>query len=813
MNARVRYDDQIQHERSTAPFIPFSSHVADDTIILKSGDLMRSWRLEGISFETADEDDIVSRKEQLNTLLRSISSDHVALCSHTVKRRKSDRLIASFTSEFSREFDERYAESFAEYRMMGTDLYLTLIYRPTPSGAARLFRKAGRRNPVEIRADRQAAIGRLDQLAQQVEVSMRPYQPAVLTTFNSDAGALCSEPLALLNYLISGAWQDVRVPRGPLDQYLGNAWVHMGAETIEIRAANRTRYAQAIDFKDYADHTEAGILNGLLYVDFELTMTQSFSFHDKRKGLDILSRQQTRLMNVEDGSATQIAEISDTIDDLTAGQISMGEYHYSLMIYGDSIEEVRANTNEAMTILQDQGFLASLVSTATDAAWYAQLPGNWSYRPRIAQLTTRNFAGLSCFHNFASGKRDGNPWGQAVTMFKTASGQPMYFNFHYATSDDDISDRMVLANTLLTGQSGVGKTVFMNALLLQSDKYRTEDPEGFAAVFFDHKEGAKLCIKALGGRYQTIKNGQPTGFNPFQQEPTEGNLLFLERLVGVLADGTLTTAEELRVSDAVRTVMAMPREHRRLTTLLQNIPDGAETEDARDNSLAKRLSKWCHDDGDGRSGSLAWALDCDTDVVDFTGCAYHGFDGTDFLDNPDVRGPIAMYLLHRMKSVIDGRRFMYWMDEFWKWVDDPALSEFVGEEQVGIRKMNGFGVFSTQMPKSVLKSRIAAELVEQVATEVYLPNPKAERTDYVDGFKLTAAEFKIVRALPEESRMFLVKQGRRSMIGRLDLEGFDDDLAILSGNATNNALFDQIVADVGDDPAVWIPEFHRQRQR
>ena len=171
-----------------------------------------------------------------------------------------------------------------------------------------------------------------------------------------------------------------------------------------------------------------------------------------------------------------------------------------------------------------------------------------------------------------------------------------------------------------------------------------------------------------------------------------------------------------------------------------------------------------------------------------------------------------MYLLHRMDSVIDGRRFMYFMDEAWKWVDDEAFSEFAGNKQLTIRKQNGLGVFATQMPSSLLKSKIASSLVQQVATEIYLPNPKADFHEYTEGFKCSVAEFEIIRSMGEESRMFLIKQGHTSMIGMLDLGGFDDELAILSGSLDNNELLDEVISEVGDNPNDWLPVFHERRK-
>jgi len=813
MNAQIQYAKAVGRERSMASFIPQRNHITPDTIITKQGDLQRTWRLQGIAFETADIEDIHARKMQLNTLLRSIGSSQVAIWQHTCPRIVSDKLEAEFQNKFCRRFDRKYFNALGNSEMIQTDLYLTLIYRPVPSAIAKAFVRGGRRTNEQVLSDQQLSLRKLDELAKLLEASLTRYKPEVLATYYDGQNRLCSEALSFLNYLITGQWQKVQVPTKPLDEYLGNARMRVGAEMIELRTPNRTRFAQCIDFKDYNSHTEPGILNGLLYQGFEFVMTQSFSMRSKRDGETELRRQRRHLSGAGDGSAKQIVQLDAAIDQLIDGEFVMGEYHYSLMVYGDTQQEAIERTNLAMNVVQDQGFIAALVSTASDAAFYAQLPCNWFYRPRLANLTSRNFTGLASLHNFPKGKRDGNPWGQAVTMFKTPSGQPFYFNFHAATSDDDKTDAKLLGNTRIIGHSSGGKTVLLMVLLMQMQKYQNGGT-GFTSIFFDKDQGARIGIKALGGKYLTIRNGEPTGLNPFQIEPTEANRLFLETLVKTLAerDGqSVTVGEELTITRAVSTVMDMPHETRRLSMLLQNITEGTEIAD-RDNSLVKRLSKWCADDGTGKRGSLAWVLDCETDEIDFTTHANYGIDGTDFLSNEEVRTPIALYLIHRMESVIDGRRFACMFDEGWRWIDDPVFKPFAGDKQPTIRKQNGICIFATQMPKSVLNSSISGELIEQMATEIYLPNPKAKRSEYVDGFNVSDAEFQVIKNLQDEDHMFLVKQDGQSVIAWLDLEGFDDELAVLSGSAESNALLDELLNEMDDDPALWLPEFHKRRK-
>ncbi|WP_419634407.1 hypothetical protein, partial [Thiolapillus sp.] len=66
--------------------------------------------------------------------------------------------------------------------------------------------------------------------------------------------------------------------------------------------------------------------------------------------------------------------------------------------------------------------------------------------------------------------------------------------------------------------------------------------------------------------------------------------------------------------------------------------------------------------------------------------------------------------------------------------------------------------------------------------------------------------------MPEGSRRFLVKQGQYSVVAELNLRGFNDELAILSGTSDTVELAEQIMKEVGTAPEVWLPIFHQQRK-
>ena len=119
----------------------------------------------------------------------------------------------------------------------------------------------------------------------------------------------------------------------------------------------------------------------------------------------------------------------------------------------------------------------------------------------------------------------------------------------------------------------------------------------------------------------------------------------------------------------------------------------------------------------------------------------------------------------------------------------------------------------TQSASHVLASGIARAIVEQTPTKIFFPNPDADPVEYMEGFSLTEREFRLVKhELEPGSRSFLVKQNHVSVVARLDLQGFDFELDVISGRTANVELMKRVVAEHGDDPARWLPAFRAALQ-
>ncbi|GGO83789.1 hypothetical protein GCM10011348_28390 [Marinobacterium nitratireducens] len=803
-----------QRENAVAEFIPYQAQVDAHTIKMVGGDYLQVLKLEGVAHESADPDDVEIWKDQLNTLLRNIASPQLSLWTHTVRRACRRYPGGEFTGDFDNRLNQQYRALVTQNTMMVNELYLSVIYRPAATKALGLFSRM-EKNQAVLAQQQHDAIEKLNEIVSIVLSSLERYGPRVLGTYWRN-DILHSEVLEFLDFLVNGDWTPRALPRKPLSDCMARMRPFFGADAFELRGVVDSKVGACIGIAEYPEGTEAGLLNALLSAPFPLVLTQSFHFLSKPVAIELLSRQQARLETTGDLAISQVGAIDTALDELASGRIVYGEHHLTLTVFGDDARSLRANLSGARTELANCSMVVAREDWALAAAYWAQLPGNAKYRPRPAPISSRNFAGFSSFHNYPTGQRSGNQWGPAVTLFKTTSGAPFYFNFHepldsakakkkadverekgsVALDEMDVQDEQkALGNTLIIGPSGSGKTVLQGFLMSQSKKFNPTQ------VVFDKDRGLEIYVRASGGVYLTLRNGEPTGFNPFQLTASDANVLFLQQLVKKLCGGGFTSQEEREIDAAVRGVMGLPKHMRRLGRCLDFL------DPVSDSGPHARLAKWCE------GGTLGWVLDNEEDALDFDHNTMFGFDVTHFLDNAEVRTPVVMYLFHRIEQLIDGRRFQMFLDEFWKLLLDEYFEDLAQNKQKVIRKQNGIMVYGTQSPKDVLQSPIAHSLIEQCATFVFMPNPKADRADYVEGFHLSEREYQLIKdELIPGSRRFLVKQGHNSVVAELNLRGFDDDLAVLAGTTDNVNLVTHIIEQHGADPAVWLPMFHAQRR-
>jgi type IV secretion system protein VirB4 len=798
---------------SLARHIPYSTHVSESIVRTGIGDFVQVFRLAGASFESADDAELNNWHERLNVTWRNIAGSSLALWSHVLRRRECAVSESVQTGGFAAVLSDKYRERLAGETLMVNELYLSVVYRPVPDAAAGTVSRVLSRSQRNDQANIAEAIEACDKLAQTLMASLARYEPERLGVYTIGQRHY-SQLLEFLGVLMNAEWRAVPLPRAPINEVLATSRPLFGHEVIEYRLPTSTRLGAVLGVKEYPTPTSVGMFNALLSAPFAFVLTQSFGFLTKGTAQRLLQRQYNRMANAGDFAVSQAQALKEALDALTANEFVMGDHHLTLQVLTPAMEAgagaatpllQRLNDDVALarSLLADSGMTVAREDLALEAAFWAQLPGCFSLRPRKAPIGSRNFAAMVPFHNYPVGRASGNHWGHALALLVTSARSPYYFNLHASDPrEPDGGSRRDTGHTFICGPTGSGKTVFIGFLMsLLGARDVTQ-------VVFDKDQGLEILVRALGGVYLPLQPREPTGFNPLQLDATPTNVEFMKAWLQMLTRSPvpLTSREEADLDQALQGTLALERSARRLSRLIEF------TDMTQPEGVYGRLARWCHCAG----GDYAWVFDSPVDSVvpQLAGHTTIGFDVTHFLTNERIRGPVNRYLFHLVEQLLDGRRLVCWVDEFSNALADPDFERFADNAPKTWRKLNGVLCAATQTASAVLESPIARTIVEQTATKVFFFNPDADARDYIEGFGLSEREFKLLKEeLEPGSRQFLIKQGHYSVVCELGLKGFEAELAVISGRKQTVDQVRQLIRVAGPAPEDWLPAFMEQFER
>ena len=781
-------------EKSVADFIPYKGHWDKNTILTKNNGLLQVIRVGGYSFETADDDDLDIRKTIRNSLLKNMASGNVTLYFHTIRRRKS---VRNKNSQYSIDPTVKTSHDFisylrSEWRAKNSvdsyfnELYVSILYEPDKEGAAfiqYLFTKIKQTSNKDAwESGMRETHESLNEMTTRVITTLRDYDTELLGVKKTKEGIFCEISQFLGTIVNCCDSSPMMVPRNSLDDYLPTNRLFFGSRSIESRGPRGKKFAGIVSILEYGPSTSAGVFDGFLQMPFEFIMSQSFRFSNRTIAINKMQLQQNRMIQAQDKAVSQIAEISQALDMAMSGDIGFGEHHFSLLCIDKDLKALENSLSMAAVELSNCGMQPVRERVNMEPSYWGQLPGNLHYIVRKSIINTLNLAGFASMHNYPPGLMYGNHWGEYVTVLDTTSGTPFYFNFH-------VRD---VGHSLIIGPTGGGKTVLMNFLCAQAQKFR---PRTF---FFDKDRGAEIFIRALGGVYTIIDPGEKCGFNPLQLDDNGENRSFLLDWLKVLVTlhGEILNAEDVKVlSQAIDGNFRLDKRDRKLSNIAPFLGM------AIPGSLASRIAMW------HGKGSHSRIFDNDVDSIDLDISRVFGFEMAELLKDQLSLSPVLLYIFHRINISLDGSRTMIVLDEAWALIDNPVFAPKIKDWLKVLRKLNTFVIFATQSVEDASKSQISDTLIQQTATQIFLPNLKA--TDiYKTAFMLSQREYVLIKTTDPASRYFLVKQGVNAVIAKVNLSGMNNIINVLSGRAETVALLDKIITKHGDDPKNWLQVFY-----
>ena len=782
----------LSSERSSADFIPYYLHCRDDVILLKDNSLIKVIKVGGFAFETADDDDIDIKKNARNNLLKGMASGNFALWFHTIRRREEAYPGGDYSNVFTKRLNKEWKERHTGDKCFVNEHYITIIRKEDTAGLAKIGNMFSKlRSKTNKSAKDKAfkdALAELDEITDRVLNGFSNYRPELLGLKETVDG-VCSELLKFLGIIVNcGQIQNYKLSPVPLDHYIQTSRLYFGPSVFEVLTPSGTKFGAIASIKEYRPSTNAGILDGFLQMPFEFIICQSYVYINRMIAISSMQLQQRRMIQSEDVAVSQIREIDEALDAAMSGRFAFGSHHATICCFEDSIKTVENAISMSIVEFSNVGITAVRERINMEACFWSQLPGNIKYIVRKSTINTLNLASFASFHNYPSGKRTGNHWGDACTVLNTVSGTPFFFSFH-------VRD---VGHTMIIGPTGSGKTVMMNFLCAQAQKFNCR------MFFFDKDRGAEIFIRALGGKYSVLESSRCSGFNPLKLPENAENKAFLIEWLTVLlsVNGETITAEDMaRITEAINGNYKLPYEKRILRNIAPFLGMGGP------GSLAGRLEMW-HSDG-----SHARLFDNDEDIIDFFSSYAFGFEMGEILKDKKSISPVLLYLFHRIQSSLDGTPTMIILDEAWALIDNPVFAPKIKDWLKVFRKLNAFVVFATQSVEDATKSSISDTLVQQTATQIYLPNLKATEV-YKTAFMLSDREFQLIKTTDPGSRYFLVKQDQGGVIARIDLSGMGDVIRVLSGRAETVILLNEIIKEVGSDkPEDWLDIYYERSRK
>jgi type IV secretion system protein VirB4 len=795
MKMKEGYSDyRILSEGKASQHINVVAHYKDDTLIDKSAKLIKIIKLSGIdpiAYSTAALNILKNRR---NGLFRNFDSSF-GLYSWTVRRKTTAFPSGEFPAGFARTLNERYRQKIESRAHYHDELYLALMTKP-PEG---IFQKnLYRLQQLSLRGDRAAKerylaqrSEALDAMTGQLLQSLADYQPEILTTYSSKQGTLLSESLGFLSQLLN--FYPGTVPRQMTDasRYLlrQRIFFNRRSGTIEMRFGDQhSLFAAMIGIKEYTPGTFAGILDQLRTLKIEYTLTQSYRFYDRQLTKTRLRDQQNDLRQTKEDSYSQTEQLSESFDEAASGQTGFGSHHFSLLCYGENLATLNKNVGEIIALLADVDIAAVREDLNTECAYWAQLPGNFNYIARPAPISTKNLASFMSLHNDAMGKIKGNYWGDAVTVLETMTGAPYYFNFHYRD----------IGLFLCIGSMGSGKTLLIGFLIAQSLKF------GGKQLIFDKDRGLDIMVRALGGTYEVIKPGMATRLNPCQLPDNAENRQFLMQLFKVMLkphDRPVNEAEEKSIEEAVKGLYRLDQTERQFCNLAPFF--GSKTP----GSLRARFDRW-------HSGQEhAWLFDNPDDSLTMQADVI-GIDLTHIFKLESCKTPLLMYVTHRFRQAIMGTRGKLYLDEGWAALNDVYFSNLINDLSRTPRKEDLMFGLATQSPSDTGNAAVNIPINESARCKLFAVNPTADRALYCEKFGLPEQAYQLIKTLPDDHHYFVLQYGLKEIaVVRLNLTGMEKEIAVISGRKHTVALLDEIRAEQGDDPKVWLPIFYERLEQ
>lgn len=758
--------------RSYTELVPFMAQISPDMVINKDGSLLVCYSMAGVDQEGLPQTEVDRYANLVEHAFRGFS-DRFTVWFTVDRRFISEYPDSTFSNPVSEWVDQLWRHQFAKTGQFQNFLYLSVLYTP-PGGADGFMEKISHYVKNEdkgvlaaIWLALKATLSKQKMMnfeANQLHAFIGDFDEKLATfeqtIIDVDLHRLKNDDLLgfLHRRCSPTSYQaKVKVPEIPayLDSYLPGDQLVSRGDTLKFRGVNGDKHVAAMSMKDWPDWTHPGILDDLLAIPGEMTISQVYRFADSNKAKAHIqsvekhnrSMQKTLIgylkesltkeesTQVDYGRVLLADDASAALTEMTSHNRSYGYYNLSVVTYGDTAAEAENSLRVVNQVLQRRGYLTVRETMHLLSAFMGTIPGQWGELVRWYFVSSANVADLAPVRTLGIGKKTNDYFRDqrgdgveqpALTVFSTEFNTPYYFNFHQGD----------LAHTVVIGPSRTGKSSLMNFLISQFQKY-----EPCRTVIFDKDYSCRIPTLLQGGDHVDLGMGSDAqvALNPMRLLGDPSARMWLTNWLELLLTSKgyqMKSADLDNLKEALTKLEAQPKEFWRLQSLAPFLSK----------ELKEELHPWI------ASGAYARYFDNDKDtfVLGNKTCVEMG--GVFF--NPTVATLFIDYAFFCIQEMLDGQPTLIYIEEAWFMLDNPQFARGLDNWLRTLAKKNAFLLMATQSLQEIARSPIFATIIDNIPNRIYLPNPQAmtHAEMYRDLFQLNDEQINRIRnAMPKRN--------------------------------------------------------------
>jgi len=751
------------HESRVSDFLPFSKLLSDGiTVRCYNGSLMRVFKVEGIDLAFVEEQKVIAMMEARKAWIDGMAGMQVY--SRVITLREKIPLDAEV-----RGFNNPLLEQVSD------------IWRGTLD---RVYSNA--HYIVLSVTDRDDALKDLNYASQSLLATLNDY--GIKAMYETEDSKAEDSPFALFSKIcspLSRPQPKIRNAEGAqLNELLTADHIHFTGEDGVIRffSGDKEKLAITMGIRSTGDFMDEAMVASLLSIDCELHLLHNIKPIFKPKAQALLMQQQrmARVTSFSPEIVEQYAIALSSIEDSDADYQSLTEYAMSMVLLGDSKEELDFAESEVQRICRTFGVTPVREGWVAQATFFNQFP-TYEVFPRTYRYLSRVVAAAVCFEKPSDGFNKSD-WGPGpISIFRTTTGSAYKFQFHVS------AEEAAVAHCCIIGPTGQGKTTLLTFLAGQAMRHHD-----LKVFFFDRYRGAEIFTRAVRGAYVGFDGDEKNvSINPFDCANTPNNRAFLRRWMRAI---TLVddAQSEKEIARAVTTAFDyLKPEERIMTNLYKSCfsPTG---------NMRRELFKWVNPE---QYGSI---FNATNDSLDLKSKRFMAFDFTHIFEDETLAPAVISYIMHRIQGETGetGVPSLIMIDETAPMLKHPMFRDyFIIGLQEGRKKRQAY-LCAFQQPNIIDKLGIGEVVRGQCQTVIFFRNPQAQVEDYAN-WNLTKSEMDFIFGKSYRDFPYAILLSRpatgESVILDVDLSGLGPYLKLYNSSRKNVLLVQELIKEYGEE--------------